>query len=219
MISYIITLLPRLLEGFRISIIVFGVTLALSIPLGLALSFASKSKFKFIGFIINTYTWLIRGTPLLLQLYVMFYGLPLILPISIRGNRLFFAVLTFVINYSAYFTEIFKGGLNIISNGQFESAKMLGMSRFSTYRYIIIPQIMRNTLHANANEAITLVKDTSLLAAVAVPELLMIAKESLSRDARVDALIASAVGYLLFTLVVVLIINRIGKKMRVEVKL
>lgn len=219
MISYLLDLAPRLLQGFSISGLVFVSTLCVSMPLGMIGALLYNSKFSVIKKIINFYTWIIRGTPLLLQLYIMFYALPLVLPIKIRDMRLFYAVTVFIINYTAYFIEIYKGGLSQIPQGQWDASKMLGINKTNTLKNIIIPQVIRNTLFVNANEAITLIKDTSLLAAVAVPEVLMIAKESLSRDSRVDALIAAGLGYLLFTFIVVKVVNRISKSLRVEVKL
>lgn len=219
MTEYLSILFPRLLEGFITSILVFSVVLLASMPLGIVIALLYRKVSTFTKTLVKVYTWIIRGTPLLLQLYIMFYALPLILPLSIRNNRLGFAILVFIINYTAYFIEIFKGGLQQIPPGQWEISRLLGISKISTLRFIIIPQLLRNTIHANANEAITLVKDTSLLAAVAVPELLMIAKESLSRDSRVDALIAAGMGYLLFTMLIVRIVDILSKRMKLEVQL
>lgn len=218
MIEYLISLYPRLIEGFGLSLTVYAFTLILSIPLGFVGAYLMTRNSKLMSKVFQIYTWLIRGTPLLLQLYFVFYALPLILPLNIRDNRIIFGILTFTINYTAYFIEIFRGGIQSIPQGQWEAAKLLEMSKKNTVRFIIVPQVIRNSLFAVGNEAITLVKDTSLLAAVALPELLMIAKESLSRDSRIDALIAAAIGYLLFTYIVVTFLNIISTKLRVEGK-
>lgn len=214
--NYWLTLLPSILEGFKTSIYVYIGTLCFSIPLGLGGALVSRSKSKWLQRMINTFTWIIRGTPLLLQLYFVFFALPLLLPIQIRNVRLMFGLVTFVINYTAYFIEIFKGGFASVDTGQWEAAKMLDMSKTATLIYIVLPQVFRYTLHALGNECITLVKDTSLLAAVALPELLMSAKEALSRDSRIDALVIVAGVYLLFTLVVVGIIRLLGRKLKIQ---
>lgn len=219
MMSYLLDLAPRLFQGFFTSVLVFSLTLIVSMPLGMVGALLYQSKLTFIKGLIKLYTWIIRGTPLLLQLYIMFYALPLAFPIQIRDMRLGYAIAVFIINYTAYFIEIYKGGLSQIPQGQWDASKLLGINTFNTLKHIIIPQVIRNTLFVNANEAITLVKDTSLLAAVAVPEVLMIAKESLSRDSRVDALVAAGLGYLMFTFIVVKGVDRISKTLRVEVKL
>ncbi|AMC93023.1 hypothetical protein AOC36_03205 [Erysipelothrix larvae] len=213
--SYWISLLPNLAKGFGISLNVYVVTLIVSMPIGLILGYISNTR-PFIQKILSAYSWLFRGSPLLLQLYFVFYALPLILPIPLRDNRLFFAIITFILNYSAYFQEIFKGGFKTIGKGQWDAAKMLNISKINAFRYIIIPQVMRNTLYSISNECITLVKDTSLLAAVALPEMLMVAKEAVSRDLRVDALVLVGVGYLLFTALVVFVINIISKKLNMK---
>lgn len=217
--SYVLNLLPRLIDGFMMSIFVFSTTLIISIPMGLVIALSLRRSNKTWRTIVSVYTWLIRGTPLLLQLYLVFYGLPLLLPMNIRDYRIIYAILTFAFNYTAYFVEIFKGSLTQIPQGQYDAARMLSMNLINTYRFIIIPQIIRKSLYTLANEAITLVKDTSLLAAVAIPELLTVAKEALSRDSRIDALVVSAVGYLIFTFVVVTIIRIFSRKMRLEVNL
>lgn len=210
-------LVPALLNGFKMSLIVFALTLVASIPLGILIAIVFRHGSKSIKFIITLYTSLIRGTPLLLQLYLVFYGLPLLIPMNIRDYRLAFAVITFIVNYTAYFVEIFRGALSQINPGQWEASKMLGMNLKATYLDIIIPQMIRKSIFTLSNEAITLIKDTSLMAAVAIPELLTLAKESLSRDSRVDALVIAAGLYLAFTFLVVMIIKKLTTLLRVEV--
>lgn len=217
--NYLFTILPRLFDGFIVSLIVYFFTLLLSIPLGFVLSLLSLSKSKTIESFLMIYTWVLRGTPLLLQLYLTVYALPLILPINLRESRIVIATLTFVLNYSAYFLEIFKGGLLSIPKGQWQASKMLQLTDAQTLCYIIIPQVIRNTLYPITNEAITLVKDTSLLAAVAIPELLMVSKEALSRDSRVEGIIAAGLFYLIFTFGVVQANKALEKILRIEVTL
>ena len=208
--SYWLSILPRLFEGFQISVMVYAITLLWSLPLGLGLAF-SAYFFKPSRPWISLFTWVIRGTPLLLQLYITMYAIPLVLPV--RFDRIVAGSLTFVINYAAYTTEIFRSGIAIIPIGQWQAAEVLGMNKWRTIWYVILPQVFRNTLLPIINEAITLVKDTSLLAAIAIGELLRNAREIVSRDLRVDALVWAGLFYLMFSFVVV----HIGK--RLEVKL
>lgn len=206
MFDYWFKILPPILEGFNISILVYLLTMIFALPIGLLIGLLSdfyKPSHK----IIRIFTWIVRGTPLLLQLYVTMYALPLILPF--RMNRLFAGTLTFVINYAAYFTEIFRSGLAIIPVGQWQAGEVLGLKRIETIWHIILPQMFRNTLLPLINEAITLVKDTSLLAAIAIGEMLRNAKEIVTQDFKVDALVIAGLIYLLFSLGVV----QIGKKL------
>ena len=200
MFDYWIKILPPILEGFNISILVYILTMIFALPIGMIIGLISD-LYKPSHKIIRIFTWIVRGTPLLLQLYITMYALPLILPF--RMNRLFAGTLTFVINYAAYFTEIFRSGLAIIPIGQWQAAEVLGLKKSETIWYVILPQMFRNTLLPLINEAITLVKDTSLLAAIAIGEMLRNAKEIVTNDFRVDALVIAGIIYLLFSLAVV----------------
>lgn len=200
MFEYWIKILPPILEGFNVSVIVYILTMIFALPLGILVGLVSD-LYKPSHKIIRLFTWVVRGTPLLLQLYITMYALPLILPFKM--NRLFAGTLTFVINYSAYFTEIFRSGLAIIPIGQWQAAEVLGFKKSETILHIILPQMFRNTLLPLINEAITLVKDTSLLAAIAIGEMLRNAKEIVTNDFRVDALVIAGIIYLLFSLAVV----------------
>lgn len=206
MFDYWFKILPPILEGFNISILVYLLTMIFALPIGLLIGLLSD-LYKPSHKISRIFTWIVRGTPLLLQLYVTMYALPLILPF--RMNRLFAGTLTFVINYAAYFTEIFRSGLAIIPVGQWQAGEVLGLKRIETIWHIILPQMFRNTLLPLINEAITLVKDTSLLAAIAIGEMLRNAKEIVTQDFKVDALVIAGLIYLLFSLGVV----QIGKKL------
>lgn len=218
MTPYIFNLLPSIFNGMKITLFIYFGTLILSIPLGFMGALCYQSKSKLLKKVIYYYTWIIRGTPLLLQLYFVFFALPLFLPINLRNNRVWFGLLTFTINYTAYFIEIFKGGFASIDQGQWDAARMLNMDGWHTNLYIILPQVFRNTVYSVSNEAISLVKDTSLLAAVALPEILMVAKEALSRDSRIDALVLVSIIYLLFTFIVIKTIQYFIKKFRLESK-
>lgn len=206
MFDYWIKILPPILEGFNISILVYILTMIFALPIGMIIGLISD-LYKPSHKIIRIFTWIVRGTPLLLQLYITMYALPLILPF--RMNRLFAGTLTFVINYAAYFTEIFRSGLAIIPIGQWQAAEVLGLKKSETIWFVILPQMFRNTLLPLINEAITLVKDTSLLAAIAIGEMLRNAKEIVTNDFRIDALVIAGLIYLLFSLGVV----QIGKKL------
>jgi len=210
MLSYWSEILPPIAEGFQVSVLVYFLTMVFALPLGLLIGLVAD-LYKPLRKVISVFTWIIRGTPLLLQLYVTMYGIPLLIPM--RMDRLFAGTVTFVVNYAAYFAEIFRSGLAIIPIGQWQAGQVLGMNRNQIIWHIILPQMFRNTLLPLVNEAITLVKDTSLLAAIAIGEMLRNAKEIVAKDFRVDALVIAGLFYLFFSLAVV----QVGK--RLEVKL
>jgi len=209
MINYWLQILPTILEGFKVSLLVYVLTMIFALPIGMIIGLISdlyKPSQKFI----SIFTWIVRGTPLLLQLYITMYAVPLLIPI--RMNRLVAGAVTFIINYAAYFAEIFRSGLAIIPVGQWQAAEVLGLKKSETIRYIILPQMYRNTLLPLINEAITLVKDTSLLAAIALGEMLRNAKEVVTNDFRIDALVIAGLIYLMFSLGVV----QVGKKLELK---
>jgi len=209
MINYWLQILPTILEGFKVSLLVYVLTMIFALPIGMVIGLISdlyKPSQKFI----SIFTWIVRGTPLLLQLYITMYAVPLLIPI--RMNRLVAGAVTFIINYAAYFAEIFRSGLAIIPIGQWQAAEVLGLKKSETIWYIILPQMYRNTLLPLINEAITLVKDTSLLAAIALGEMLRNAKEVVTNDFRIDALVIAGLIYLMFSLGVV----QVGKKLELK---
>jgi polar amino acid transport system permease protein len=206
MVAYWLKILPTIAQGFRTSITVYILTMLFALPLGLVLGLLADMV-KPARPIIGVFTWIIRGTPLLLQLYITMYAIPLILPVHM--DRLFAGTLTFVINYAAYFAEIFRSGLAIIPLGQWQAGQVLGLKKSEIITNIILPQMFRNTLLPLINEAITLVKDTSLLAAIAIGEMLRNAKEIVGRDLRVDALVIAGLFYLFFSFIVV----KVGKRL------
>jgi len=209
MINYWLQILPTILEGFKVSLLVYILTMIFALPIGMIIGLISdlyKPSQKFI----SIFTWIVRGTPLLLQLYITMYAVPLLIPI--RMNRLVAGAVTFIINYAAYFAEIFRSGLVIIPVGQWQAAEVLGLKKSETIWYIILPQMYRNTLLPLINEAITLVKDTSLLAAIALGEMLRNAKEIVTNDFRIDALVIAGIIYLMFSLGVV----QVGKKLELK---
>jgi polar amino acid transport system permease protein len=211
--AYWLEILPVLLDGFTISVSVYALTMIFALPIGMLIGLVAD-LFKSLRKFISIFTWIIRGTPLLLQLYVTMYGIPLLFPM--RMDRFAAGAITFIINYAAYFAEIFRSGLAIIPKGQWQASEVLGLTKLQTVWYIILPTMFRNTLLPLINEAITLVKDTSLLAAIALGEMLRNAREIVSKDLRVDALVIAGILYLLFSLVVVTIGKQFEKKLLVQ---
>lgn len=179
MMDYILEILPALVSGAGMTLKVFFFTLLGSIPLGIIIAFILQSSFKPLRYLINLYIWLMRGTPLLLQLIFVFYGLPLI---GIVFERYDAALFAFILNYAAYFAEIFRGGIQAIPQGQYEAAKVLRLTRFQTVTRIILPQVVKIVLPSVGNEIINLVKDTSLIYVLGLGDLLRAGKIAMSRD-------------------------------------
>lgn len=190
----IYNLMPTLIDGLMETLRVFFITIILSIPLGIIVSLGRISKNKLLNGISSFYVMIMRGTPLLLQLVMIFFGLPLI---GIRLGRFEAAIIAFVLNYGAYFGEIFRGGIEDIDDGQYEAAHMLGFSKGYTLRKIIIPQTIKKVLPAITNEIVTLVKDTSLVYVVGISELLRAGKIASNREASIIPLLAAGAMYLI----------------------
>lgn len=210
--QYIELILPSLLKGTVQTLYIFFVTLVLSLPLGLPFALGSISRFSPIRAICKIYIWLFRGTPLMLQLFFVYYGLPIMMQQINAAWADFFrmenvtaAVVTFVLNYAAYFAEIYRAGIQSIDPGQHEAAKTLGFSRWQTMRIIIIPQTIARVIPPISNEVITLVKDTALVTAIGVAELLKAAKDANNRDVNPTAFFLAAVIYLILTFVLTLL--------------
>lgn len=201
-----------ILQGLGLTIKIYLVTMIFSLPLGIILSLGRISKNKLINDAIQAYTWIFRGTPLLLQLFFVYYGLPVI---GITLSPFTAASLTFIINYTAYFCEIFRGSILGIDQGQYEAAKVLGMSYFQTMRRIIIPQALITALPPLTNEAIALIKDTSLISAIGMAEILRNSREIVTRDFSITPFIICAVIYLVISTIVVVICKRLEKKVMI----
>lgn len=214
MMAYLIDITPYILEGFKMTFGVFFITLIISLPLSLV--FVGLSNYKPLNLVISAFTWIMRGTPLILQLYFFVFALPIIIPGFITRDAFIGANIAFILNYSAYFTEIFKGGLLSIDKGQWEAAQALDLNRAQTAYHVILPQMIRNVLYPLANEVITLVKDTSLITVVGLGEIFRNAKELLLRDLRSEALLVVAIIYLLFTFVVIQLFKQFEKKLRLQ---
>jgi polar amino acid transport system permease protein len=196
MLNYMVNLLPSLAEGTVTTLKVFVLTLLLSLPLGMLAAIGRLSRNKPISRAVQLYILIMRGTPLMLQLVFIFFGLPII---GVTFDRLNAALLAFVLNYAAYFGEIFRAGIQSIDKGQFEAAKVLGFGRTKAFFRIILPQVVKQVLPPVANEVITLVKDTSLVYVLGLGELLRAGKIASNRDASLLPLAAVAVIYLLLT--------------------
>ncbi|NMB27811.1 MAG: amino acid ABC transporter permease, partial [Tissierellia bacterium] len=160
MFGYIYTLLPAMIDGLITTLEVFFFTLILSIPLGIIVAIGRLSKVKLISKITELYIWVMRGTPLMLQIVFVFFGLPIV---GVIFDRFTAVLIAFILNYAAYFGEIFRGGMESIDKGQYEAAKVLGLTPYKTFTRIILPQMFKIVLPSIANEVITLVKDTSLI--------------------------------------------------------
>ncbi|WP_054956000.1 amino acid ABC transporter permease [Paenibacillus dakarensis] len=217
-INYLIDITIPILEGAQKTILLFLIAIVASIPLGFGLTLLVKSAIKPLVWLANAFIYVMRGTPLLLQLLFFVYGLP-ILPVIgeyLVMDRFVAASLAFVLNYAAYFAEIFRGGLLAIDKGQYEASQVLGLSRWQTTSRIILPQMFRVALPAVSNESITLVKDTALLYAVAVPELLHFAQTAVNRDSRLLPFVVAGVIYLLMTLVLTLLFKYLERRFKFE---
>jgi len=208
-LQYISRIIVPMAEGTIATLQVFIITIVLSIPLGLILALGRISKFKILRDVIGVYIWLLRGTPLMLQLFFVYYGLP---NFGIVFDSMTAAWIAFVLNYAAYFAEIFRGGIQSIDRGQYEGAKVLGFTYWQTMRRIILPQVVKRVLSPVSNEAITLVKDTALVNVIGVGELLRAAKIAVSRDAVTSPFIVAAVFYLVMTFVLTKLFNYLERR-------
>ncbi len=208
-IEYIGSIAGFIFQGAGVSLKVYLVTITLSIPLGILCALGKLSRFKPLQGLLWVYTWVFRGTPLLLQLFFAYFGLP---ALGIELDRMAAAYVTFVINYAAYFTEIFRAGIQSIGSGQYEAAKALGMNYTQTMRRIILPQATKVVLPPMGNEAINLIKDTALCAALSIPEILRNAKVTVSRDFNVTAYLVAALIYLAFTFIIIRIFRALEKR-------
>ena len=210
--NYVYQILGPLLAGTAVTLQVFLITLALSVPLGLALALLRISRFRVVSGLVNGYIWLMRGTPLMLQMLFIYFALPFVPVIGVRLPDFPSAIVAFVLNYGAYFAEIFRAGIMSIDRGQYEGARVLGMTYPQTMRRIVLPQVVKRILPPLSNETITLVKDTSLIYVLAMNDLLRAARGIVQRDFTTTPFIVAAAFYLLMTLVLTLGFARLEKK-------
>lgn len=210
----ILNILTQLSEGMLFSILIFSVTLILSLPLGLLVAFARMSKIEAIRIPASIYISIMRGTPLMLQLMVVYFGPYYIFGIKVVDNyRIIAALIGFVINYAAYFAEIYRGGIQSIGRGQYEAAKLLGYSKTQTFMVIILPQVIKRILPSITNEVITLIKDTSLAFTISVLEMFSRAKALASSSTSMIPFVVAACIYYVFNFIVEFIMNGIEKRL------
>lgn len=217
-VDYFKSMLMPMLEGAQVTILLFLIAIVMSIPLGFLLTLAVKSNNKVVSWLAQSYIYLMRGTPLLLQLLFICFGLPLLPVIGeyLVLDRFVAACLGFILNYSAYFAEIFRGGLLAVDKGQYEASQVLGLNKWQTTTRIILPQMFRIALPGISNESVTLVKDTALLYAVAVPELLHYAQTVVNRDFTVIPFIFAGIIYLVITLLLTILFKWLERRFKID---
>jgi len=208
-LDYILNSTIALLKGFKVTYGLFFSTLIFSLPLGLLIALARISRYKVLQVFTGTYIWLLRGTPLLLQVFFVYFGLP---ALGITLNNMTAAILAFALNYAAYFAEIFRSGIQSISKGQYESADVLGLTYAQTMRRIIIPQMVKRVLPPVSNEVITLVKDTALVFGIGLLDVLRTAQIIVTRDFDITAFIIAAIFYLLNTAVLTFVFRKLEQR-------
>ena len=207
-------IIKQLSSGMGVTIEIFFVTLVSSLILGLGLALVRMSKFKILSILAKIYISIMRGTPLMLQLLVVYFGPYFIFGIPItRSYRLNAVLIGFALNYAAYFAEIYRGGISAIPEGQYEAAKLLGYSRSQTFIHIVMPQVVKRIIPAVANETITLVKDTSLAFTLAVAEIFTLTKQLVASQSSMMPFVVAAVFYYIFNLLVAMFFDHVEKKL------
>lgn len=202
----------QLADGFLTTLLIFGVTLVCSLPLGLVITFGSMSKIPPIKWLVKTFVWIIRGTPLMLQIIIVFYGPGLILGWGALP-RLMAVLIAFVINYACYFSEIYRGGIESIPKGQYEAGQVLGMTKKQIFFKIVLFQVIKRIVPPMGNEIITLVKDTSLARVIMVVELVQAAQNIVAQKAIIWPIFYVGAFYLLFSGLLTIALNKVEKKL------
>ncbi|WP_278848647.1 amino acid ABC transporter permease [Leuconostoc lactis] len=203
--NYLLEILPSLMSGLKMTLGVFFITIIGSVPLGILVALGMKSPYFTIRWLINGYIWVMRGTPLLLQLIFVYYGLGMM---GITFPRFEAAAIAFIVNYAAYLAEIFRGGLQAIPRGQYDAAKVLGFTRVQTFFNIILPQVIKIIVPSFGNEVINLVKDTSLVYVIGLGDLLRAGNIAASRDVTLVPYLLVGLIYLLMTAIVTVLLRR-----------
>ena len=210
----IIEIIKQLSSGMGITIEIFFVTLVTSLILGLGLALVRMSKIKIFSILAKIYISIMRGTPLMLQLLVVYFGPYFIFGIQItKAYRLQAVLIGFALNYAAYFAEIYRSGIEAVPDGQYEAAKLLGYSKPQTFRYSVMPQVVKRIIPPVANETITLVKDTSLAFTVAVAETFTLTKQLVASQSSAMPFVAAGIFYYIFNLLVALFFEYLEKKL------
>lgn len=207
-------MLSMLGQGFGVTLQIFFLTLVGSLPLGVVVALARMSRVKPIAWIMKFYISVMRGTPLMLQMFFIYFAPYYIFGIPLSMESKFSAtIVAFIINYAAYFAEIYRSGIQSIPRGQYEAAEVLGYSRLRTFMKIVLPQVIKRILPAMGNEIITLVKDTSLAFAIGVAEMFSTAKALVASQVSMLPFVFAAVFYWVFNFVVEVVLGRVEKKM------
>ena len=213
--SYIVNTFLRVGAGLGTTLQLFFITIAASLPVGFLITLMMRSGFAPLRWLANAFVYLMRSTPLVLQLLFIYFGLPYLPyvgPYFSQMGRFTATIWGFILNYAAYFAEIFRGGLLAVDQGQFEAAKVLGLSRRQTIIRIVVPQMLRVAMPSISNETITLVKDTSLMFTLAVPEVLQFAKSAVSSTGKTFPFVVAGVIYLIMNLVITWLLKGIEKR-------
>ena len=209
--SNIVMLMPQVISGLKVTLEIFAITLILSIPLGIVTAMGRRSKIKIINKITSIYVLIMRGTPLLLQIVFIFFGLS-IPSIGIVIDRFPAAILAFVLNYGAYLGEIFRAGIDSIDEGQYEAGQVLGMSSKDIFFRIVLPQAFKRVLPPITNEIVTLIKDTALVYVIGLSDLLKVGKVAANRDSSLMPLLVIGIVYLILIGVLSKIMEKIEKR-------
>ena len=212
-----------LLNGFYISLLIFAVTLLLGAPLGLPIAFCSMSRFKPLKTVSKIFVWIVRGIPLMLQIFIIYYvpGLLFNYPIfryiddylGLEIGPIIAVLIAFVINYACYFSEIYRGGIESISKGQYEAGYVLGMTKKQVFRNVVLKQVVQRIVPPMSNEIITLIKDTALANCIMVGEIIKQAKDLAAEEALVWPLFFTGVFYLIFVGMLTIVLGKLEKKL------
>lgn len=208
--DYLFHIVPAVAVGLQITLKIFIITIVLSLPLGILMAIGRISKIAILRKAMYAYIYVMRGTPLMLQIMFIYYGLPLMLNVQISDFPA--AILAFVANYAAYFAEIFRGGIQSIPKGQYEGAKVLGFTYRQTMWHIVLPQVVKRVIPPLGNETITLLKDTSLVYILAMNDLMRVTRAFVQRDFDTMPFLVAAVFYLVCTAILTKILTYVEKR-------
>lgn len=214
MLDYIMQIAPAIAGGFQVTLSLFFIVIILSVPGGLLLALLRLSTNRVVTSIVDAYVYVMRGTPLMLQILLIYYGLPFMID-GFELTDMTAAVLSFVLNYIAYLCEIFRSGIQSVPKGQYEGAKVLGFTYVQTMYKIILPQVIKRVLPPLANETITLLKDTSLVYVLAMNDILRITRSIVQRDFDITAFIVAGVFYLAMTFVLTKLYQYLERRMAI----
>lgn len=213
-LEYMLQIIPAIAGGFQVTLSLFFIVIILSVPGGLLLALLRLSTNRVVTSIVDAYVYVMRGTPLMLQILLIYYGLPFMID-GFELTDMTAAVLSFVLNYIAYLCEIFRSGIQSIPKGQYEGAKVLGFTYVQTMYKIILPQVIKRVLPPLANETITLLKDTSLVYVLAMNDILRITRSIVQRDFDITAFIVAGVFYLAMTFVLTKLYQYLERRMAI----